>query len=126
MSERVAKQVIVMRKDLNMRKGKMVAQGAHAAGDQGCRRGARRLVGRREGAEGGSSSGGCPGVTTCLAEGKDCGSIPDGCGNMLPCGTCTRAFESCGGGGTAAPRVPAAGGGAAAVPRPTLPNGLIG
>jgi PTH2 family peptidyl-tRNA hydrolase len=29
--ERIAKQVIVMRKDLNMRKGKMVAQGAHAS-----------------------------------------------------------------------------------------------
>ena len=29
--ERVAKQVIVMRKDLNMRKGKMIAQGAHAS-----------------------------------------------------------------------------------------------
>lgn len=26
-----AKQVIVMRKDLNMRKGKMIAQGAHAS-----------------------------------------------------------------------------------------------
>ncbi|MBX3162264.1 MAG: aminoacyl-tRNA hydrolase [Deltaproteobacteria bacterium] len=30
-SERAAKQVIVMRKDLNMRKGKMIAQGAHAS-----------------------------------------------------------------------------------------------
>ena len=29
--ERVVKQVIVMRKDLNMRKGKMIAQGAHAS-----------------------------------------------------------------------------------------------
>ena len=31
MTERAAKQVIVMRKDLNMRKGKMIAQGAHAS-----------------------------------------------------------------------------------------------
>ena len=31
MTERVAKQVIVMRKDLGMRKGKMIAQGAHAS-----------------------------------------------------------------------------------------------
>jgi len=30
-SDRVAKQVIVMRKDLGMRKGKMIAQGAHAS-----------------------------------------------------------------------------------------------
>lgn len=29
--EKVSKQVIVMRKDLNMRKGKMIAQGAHAS-----------------------------------------------------------------------------------------------
>ena len=31
MTARLAMQVIVMRKDLNMRKGKMVAQGAHAS-----------------------------------------------------------------------------------------------
>ncbi len=31
MMERSVKQVIVMRRDLNMRKGKMVAQGAHAS-----------------------------------------------------------------------------------------------
>lgn len=30
-TERTAKQVIVMRKDLGMRKGKMIAQGAHAS-----------------------------------------------------------------------------------------------
>jgi PTH2 family peptidyl-tRNA hydrolase len=30
-SARIAKQVIVMRKDLGMRKGKMIAQGAHAS-----------------------------------------------------------------------------------------------
>ena len=29
--DRIAKQVIILRKDLNMRKGKMVAQGAHAS-----------------------------------------------------------------------------------------------
>lgn len=33
MEERTVKQVIVMRKDLNMRKGKMIAQGAHASVD---------------------------------------------------------------------------------------------
>lgn len=33
MKPRNVKQVIVMRKDLNMRKGKMIAQGAHASVD---------------------------------------------------------------------------------------------
>ena len=33
MEERAVKQVIVMRKDLNMRKGKMIAQGSHASVD---------------------------------------------------------------------------------------------
>lgn len=33
MKPRVVKQVIVMRKDLHMRKGKMIAQGAHASVD---------------------------------------------------------------------------------------------
>ncbi len=27
--------------------------------------------------------------TTCVAQGKNCGSIPDGCGGTLACGTCT-------------------------------------
>ncbi len=40
MGERDTKQVIVMRTDLNMRKGKMIAQGAHASN------GASRLVER--------------------------------------------------------------------------------
>lgn len=31
MEERQVKQIIVMRRDLNMRKGKMIAQGAHAS-----------------------------------------------------------------------------------------------
>lgn len=37
--------------------------------------------------------------TTCVAEGKNCGSIPDKCGGMLSCGSCI-APQSCGGGGT--------------------------
>ncbi len=39
-------------------------------------------------------------ATTCAAEGKDCGSISDGCGGTLGCGSCT-APQTCGGGGTA-------------------------
>jgi hypothetical protein len=40
-------------------------------------------------------------ATTCAAQGKNCGSIADGCGGTLPCGTCTIVPETCGGGGVA-------------------------
>lgn len=48
---------------------------------------------------------GTPGVcgctpTTCEAEGKNCGQIPDACGNTLACGECTESRQTCGGGGT--------------------------
>jgi hypothetical protein len=36
--------------------------------------------------------------TTCNAQGKNCGSISDGCGHTLACGTCTTP-ATCGGGG---------------------------
>jgi hypothetical protein len=59
----------------------------------------------------GTSSAACPGLclanctccttaTTCAAQGKDCGTIPDGCGGTLTCGTCT-APQTCGGSGVA-------------------------
>jgi hypothetical protein len=56
----------------------------------------------------GTISGPAPGAgipdgcvpTTCAAGGKTCGSIDDGCGTVLVCGTCTGP-ETCGGGGTA-------------------------
>ena len=35
---------------------------------------------------------------TCLEQGKNCGTISDGCGGTLTCGTCT-ALQTCGGGG---------------------------
>src|SRR5207249_1775959 len=38
--------------------------------------------------------------TTCAAQGKDCGSISNGCGVMISCGTCA-APQMCGGAGTA-------------------------
>lgn len=38
--------------------------------------------------------------TTCAAQGKNCGTIPDGCNHTLNCGTCTSP-QSCGGGGVA-------------------------
>ncbi|HSQ67924.1 MAG TPA: hypothetical protein VLM85_32160 [Polyangiaceae bacterium] len=37
--------------------------------------------------------------TTCAAQGKNCGTISDGCGGTLSCGTCTSP-QTCGGGGT--------------------------
>jgi len=37
---------------------------------------------------------------TCAGAQKDCGSMPDGCGNVLECGTCTSP-ATCGGGGSA-------------------------
>ena len=36
--------------------------------------------------------------TTCAAQGKNCGSISNGCGGTLSCGSCT-APQTCGGGG---------------------------
>lgn len=44
--------------------------------------------------------GACTALTTCEAEGKDCGTISDGCGSVLECGTCT-APDVCGGNGVA-------------------------
>jgi hypothetical protein len=38
--------------------------------------------------------------TTCAAQGKNCGTIPDGCGGTLSCGSCA-APQSCGGSGVA-------------------------
>src|SRR5215510_12989771 len=38
--------------------------------------------------------------TSCAAQGKNCGTIPNGCGDTLTCGVCT-APQTCGGGGVA-------------------------
>src|SRR5207249_2342423 len=38
--------------------------------------------------------------TTCAAQAKNCGTIPNGCGGTLTCGVCT-APQTCGGGGVA-------------------------
>ena len=43
------------------------------------------------------AGGGCT-PTTCQAEGANCGTISNGCGNTLDCGTCTSP-ATCGGGG---------------------------
>jgi hypothetical protein len=45
------------------------------------------------------SFGTCCSPTTCAAEGANCGTIADGCGGTLNCGTCNLP-ETCGGGGT--------------------------
>jgi hypothetical protein len=45
-----------------------------------------------------NGGGGCT-KTTCSAQGKNCGSISDGCGGTLSCGSCTSP-QTCGGGGT--------------------------
>src|SRR5574338_1064473 len=42
--------------------------------------------------------GACSPATSC-AQGQDCGSIPDGCGGSVSCGTCGSG-QTCGGGGT--------------------------
>jgi len=39
--------------------------------------------------------------TTCAAQGKNCGTISDGCGNTLNCGDACAAPQTCGGGGVA-------------------------
>jgi hypothetical protein len=41
------------------------------------------------------TGGGCSTLTTCLAQGADCGPISDGCGGILDCGTCA-ANKVCG------------------------------
>lgn len=40
------------------------------------------------GADGGASSDACQ-PATCAAQGKTCGTVPDGCGGTLDCGACT-------------------------------------
>src|SRR2546427_11673274 len=45
----------------------------------------------------GAKFGSCCTPTTCAAQGKQCGTISDGCGGMRDCGSCT-APETCGGG----------------------------
>jgi Lamin Tail Domain len=53
--------------------------------------------GTSTGGTGGTATGGTGGcvATTCAAENAECGSIDDGCGNTLDCGTCT-APDTCG------------------------------
>jgi hypothetical protein len=46
-----------------------------------------------------NAASGCTPMS-CAAQGKNCGSVSDGCGGTLTCGSCTSP-ESCGGGGVA-------------------------
>jgi hypothetical protein len=46
------------------------------------------------------SDGACCAPTTCAIQNANCGSIPDGCGGTLDCGTCTAPL-TCGGAGIA-------------------------
>lgn len=46
-----------------------------------------------------TSPGSCT-PKTCTDLGANCGPIGDGCGNVVQCGTCAGADETCGGGGT--------------------------
>lgn len=56
-------------------------------------------VGGGSGGGSGGGGGACT-PTTCAAQNKNCGSIPDGCGGMLTCGTCA-GTQTCGGAGMA-------------------------
>jgi hypothetical protein len=49
--------------------------------------------------DGGTQDGAppCAAYKSCATQGKNCGPIPDGCGNIIDCGTCTNPGESCNG-----------------------------
>jgi len=78
--------------------GSTVASGS--GGGAGATGGASASGGAGGGAGGLAGGGGGACIpTTCMAEGKDCGLVPDGCGVDLDCGGCN-APASCGGAGT--------------------------
>jgi hypothetical protein len=52
----------------------------------------------KDSGDSGGNHDGCV-ATTCAAAGKNCGSLADGCGKTLNCGSCTVAGQSCGGSG---------------------------
>jgi hypothetical protein len=55
--------------------------------------------GNSSGSNGDGGTGSCV-ATTCAAQGKTCGSMPDGCGGTVACGTCPSG-QTCGAGGSA-------------------------